>query len=393
MYTNPGLTNTWTPGGSGWYLLEYNGTFYAVLPNSNGVLQTVYLCGTLPSQTPTNTPTRTQTGTPASTPPSTPPSTPTSTPPNYTLSFSYSVTSGNEACYNWDNVIGRTNYTSNCAVAANGCYLFELGTSTPVAAGWYAYAGTNWYIASPGSGLLSAQTVCPTPTPTPAPTTTPTPTQLAIAYNMSSFGYGSTYDACAGSTSIVVYAPPGYATPMVGMIFYDNSNLTSPHNGGSSGQWFLLEKGGTTWAAQVYTDGEVLDYVDCSTLISPTPTPEPTQTPTPTISSTFTINWTNNSLVTGTNQLQILKNGNSEVNQSGLGSGSFSVLSTDVITYTLYVTSPDYSEAYISVNSGGADSVIDCSFNYAFAFKNPGVTFSANATIDGFATNYVDQCP
>jgi hypothetical protein len=103
---------------------------------------------------------------------------------------------------------------------------------------------------------------------------------------MSSFGYGSTYDACAGSTTIVVYAPPGYATPMVGMIFYDNSNLTSPHNGGSSGQWFLLEKGGTTWAAQVFTDGEVLDYVDCSTLVTPTGTPAstppvtPSQTPT-----------------------------------------------------------------------------------------------------------------
>jgi hypothetical protein len=103
---------------------------------------------------------------------------------------------------------------------------------------------------------------------------------------MSSFGYGSTYDACAGSTSIVVYAPPGYTTPMVGMIFYDNSNLTVPHNGGSSGQWFLLQKGGTTWAAQVFTDGEVLDYVDCSTLVTPTPTTTQTPPVTPTNTST-----------------------------------------------------------------------------------------------------------
>ena len=72
MFTNPGLTNTWGPAGSGWYLLEYYGTFYAVLPNSNGVLQTVYLCGTLPSQTPTNTSTPTPTKTPTQTPTATP---------------------------------------------------------------------------------------------------------------------------------------------------------------------------------------------------------------------------------------------------------------------------------------------------------------------------------
>ena len=45
----------WTPAGSGWYLFSYDGTLYAVLPNSSGVLQSVYLCGNLPSQTPTQT--------------------------------------------------------------------------------------------------------------------------------------------------------------------------------------------------------------------------------------------------------------------------------------------------------------------------------------------------
>ena len=216
MFTNPGLTNTWTPASSGWYLLDYNGTSYAVLPNANGVLQTVYLCGTLPSQTPTQTRTQTPTTTTTLTASPTQTRTPTST----------------------------TTLTAS-------------PTQTP----------TN----SPTS----------TTTLTATPTQTPTPTQLAIPYNMSSFGYGSTYDACAGSTTIVVYAPPGYTTPMVGMIFYDNANLTVPHNGGSSGQWFLLEKGGTTWAAQVYTDGEVLDYVDCSTLVTPTGTPASTPTQTP----------------------------------------------------------------------------------------------------------------
>jgi hypothetical protein len=198
-------------------LLEYNGTFYAVLPNANGVLQTVYTCATLPSQTPTQTRTQTPTTTTTLTATQTPTKTPTST-----------------------------------------TTLTATPTQTP----------TN----SPTS----------TTTLTATPTQTPTPTQLAIPYNISSFGYGNTYDACAGSTTIVVYAPPGYTTPMVGMIFYDNSNLTVPHNGGSSGQWFLLEKGGTTWAAQVYTDGVLLDYVACSILPSQTPTPAPTNTPTST---------------------------------------------------------------------------------------------------------------
>ena len=72
------------------------------------------------------------------------------------------------------------------------------------------------------------------------------------------------------------------------MIFYDNSNLTVPHNGGSSGQWFLLVKGGTTWAAQVNTSGVVLDYVLCSTLPSQTPTNTTTPTKTPTQTPTQT---------------------------------------------------------------------------------------------------------
>jgi surface protein len=214
MYTNPGLTNTWGPASSGWYLFSYGATTYAVLPNPSGVLQTVYLCGILPSETPTTTPSQTPTTTPNITPSNSP--TPNITPSN-----------------------------------------------------------------------------SPTPNITPSHTPSQTPTtQLSVEYFISSFGYGSTYDACAGlDATIPVYAPPGYTTPIVGMIFYDNANLTVPHNGGSSGQWFLLEKGGTKWAAQVNTIGELTDYVICSTLPTPTPTttPTPTQTQTQTPSSTPTL--------------------------------------------------------------------------------------------------------
>jgi hypothetical protein len=63
------------------------------------------------------------------------------------------------------------------------------------------------------------------------------------------------------------------------MVFYDDTGLTIPHNGGGSGQYFLLTRGATTWAAQVNTIGELTDYALCSTLTTPTPTP--TETPTP----------------------------------------------------------------------------------------------------------------
>jgi hypothetical protein len=219
---------------------------------------------------------------------------------------------------------------------------------------------------------------------------------LAIEYFISSFGYGSTYDACAGlDATIQVYAPPGYTTPMVGMIFYDNSNLTVPHNGGSSGQWFLLVKGGTTWAAQVNTSGVVLDYVLCSTLPSQTPTntSTPTRTPTPTTEAptSFTISWTNNSVTTGTNILTIYKNSTLIVNQSGLGSNSFSVISTDVITYELTSTTPDYTEVQIIDSVHG--TISSCGFNSANVAETTGVSYTANATIDGVTTNYTDGCP
>jgi len=330
---------------------------------------------------------------------------------------------------------------------------------------------------------------------------------------------------------------------MVGMIFYDNANLTVPHNGGSSGQWFLLERGGTTWAAQVYTDGVLLDYVACSALVpvltsqgyqtcsapvgmsgtlytvyrdtnslsatyndyyvnnvdvgatapaagsstpnwvniggpfcsscvayqpqrdtnqcsptyddernlslgatapcdytanwvnrdintyyvcvgvdkyyeqidtnpcsptynttqtgalyeidsvdcgyTPPPTPTPTVTPEP--ASTFTINWSNNNITTGTNNLIIYNNGNIIVDQFGLGSGSFSVLSTDVIAYSLSSTTPDFTDVQIIDSVHG--TIVNCGFNSSSVLLVGGVSYSTNATIDGVTTNYVGGCP
>ena len=147
----------------------------------------------------------------------------------------------------------------------------------------------------------------------------------------------------------------------------------------------------TTWAAQVNTVGEVLDYVDCSTLVSQTPTPESTPTQTPTSSSSFTISWTNNSITTGTNNLQIYKNAILIVDQFGLGSNSFSVESTDEITYSLTSTTPDFTEVQIIDSVYG--TISNCGFNSSSVSQTIGVTYSSNATIDGVTTNYTDGCP
>ena len=120
-----------------------------------------------------------------------------------------------------------------------------------------------------------------TPTPTPTPTTTPAYTE----YGLTTFGYGDSASACASlNPTPPVYALPGYTVPIVTMIFYSDPGLTTPYVGNGPGVWLLLERGGTTWAAIVDTNGELLNYSLCS--VTPTPTPNPTPPVTPSNSPT-----------------------------------------------------------------------------------------------------------
>ena len=137
---------------------------------------------------------------------------------------------------------------------------------------------------TPASTPTPTETVplTPTPTETPAstPASTPTSTSTYVEYGITSFGYATTNEACDSlNSTIPVYAEPGNTVPIVTMVFYDDTGLTIPHNGGGSGQYFLLTRGATTWAAQVNTIGELTDYALCSTLTTPTPTPTVTPTP------------------------------------------------------------------------------------------------------------------
>ena len=60
LYTDSGLTATWTPATtSGYYYFYRSPLGYAVTVSSFGIIVSVNACATLPSQTPTQTPTKT----------------------------------------------------------------------------------------------------------------------------------------------------------------------------------------------------------------------------------------------------------------------------------------------------------------------------------------------
>ena len=77
------------------------------------------------------------------------------------------------------------------------------------------------------------------------------------------------------------------------------------------------------------------------------------------------------------------------MDQNGLGSNSFSVISTDVIAYELSSTTPDYTNVAIYDSVHG--NISNCNFNSAF-IGSADVSYTSNATIDGVTNNYVDEC-
>jgi len=77
------------------------------------------------------------------------------------------------------------------------------------------------------------------------------------------------------------------------------------------------------------------------------------------------------------------------VSQSGLGSGNFTVISTDQISYDLNGSTPDYCNVAIFDSVHG--NISNCNFNSAF-INSGTLSYTSNATIDGVTNNYVDGC-
>jgi hypothetical protein len=104
----------------------------------------------------------------------------------------------------------------------------------------------------------------------------------------------------------------------------------------------------------------------------------------------FTISWTNNNITTGTNVLTIFKNGSVIVNQSGLGSGNFTVVASDVIAYELSSTTPNFTIVQISDSVHG--TISNCNYNSAY-IGSGDVSYTSNASIDGTTTDDIFGCP
>ena len=89
--------------------------------------------------------------------------------------------------------------------------------------------------------------------------------------------------------------------------------------------------------------------------------------------------------------MNIYKNSNLIVNQSGQGSNSFSVNSNDVITYDLTSSTPDFTEVQIIDSVHG--TISNCGYGNSSVAETTGLSYTANSTIDGVTTNYVGGCP
>ena len=84
-----------------------------------------------------------------------------------------------------------------------------------------------------------------------------------VEYQIDNFATGTSGGACAGSTTTsVVYAAPGYNTPMAEMFLYTNSGLSSAFSGSLPG-WRKLTGPGGTYAVEIGGDGMIQNYVTC----------------------------------------------------------------------------------------------------------------------------------
>lgn len=110
--------------------------------------------------------------------------------------------------------------------------------------------------------IEGSPTTTTTTSSTTSTTSTTTTTAGPVEYTIDNSATGSSASACSGSTTTsLVYALPGYTTPIVTMIFYDSPSLTTPFVG--SVGWRKLTISGTDYAVEVDVNGELTNYVTC----------------------------------------------------------------------------------------------------------------------------------
>jgi peptide/nickel transport system substrate-binding protein len=116
--------------------------------------------------------------------------------------------------------------------------------------------------------MLIANTTTTTTTSTTSTTTTVPPTTTTTTtlpyqiYVIDNGASGSSSAACSSSTTTsTVYTQSVNNVPIVGMFLYTDTGLTTPFVGGTG--WRKLVKGGTTYAVEINSSGEITNYITC----------------------------------------------------------------------------------------------------------------------------------
>ena len=75
-------------------------------------------------------------------------------------------------------------------------------------------------------------------------------------------------------------------------------------------------------------------------------------------------------------------------------SGTIVGLTTsDVITYSLSGTSPNFTNASVTILGGYTESFVDCSYGGALVANSTGFTINAATNLESTVTDYIDGCP
>jgi hypothetical protein len=230
-----------------------------------------------------------------------------------------------------------------------------------------------------------------------------TPTQQALAFLTDVLtgpngngGYINIFTACANGSALTganKFMKPGDTAPVVGHFVYNDSGLTSLYDGG--GNYHLMYRGGTTWAVKIGNStlvGQILDFQDCSTVPSVTPsmsiTPSTSITPsisvTPSLTSTPSPSATPSVSTTQTPSgfgIALGSYGNS-TNACAAGNPSYTIYTTPGTTTPLAFYTTFYNDlALTSTFNGGNNWYKVTKFSNVYAVQINGV---------GVVQNYVD---
>jgi len=166
------------------------------------------------------------------------------------------------------------NYTAGTGTSCLTCSYITLQTSSDGGANWGgdvtgSCVGSTFTIAAPAcstTGSYRLQQTCSgsvtssySATASFSNTCVPPP---PVEYIIDIAANGTFIGACGGATTTVpVFAQPGFTVPFVGMILYDDNTLTNPFIG--SVGWRKLVQGTINYVAEVDVNGEITNYGTC----------------------------------------------------------------------------------------------------------------------------------